>query len=540
MARATLIGIVGISLIATVFAVPGIFVNEKVLQRSGQEVLVSWTIEDPQAADVVAIFSPPGSSVPILVRSITKSENWNSGVGSFTFKLVNNRLDFEFQLLRFPSPVNIGSVEMTNADTRINWSEARSLARSDVVRFENVNEPLQGHIALTGDITQMLVMWVSNSTQTPSVQYGISTMSSETTGTFKTYTITDLCNKPATDPANFRSPGNINTVLLKNLIPNTVYNYRFGNQQDGWSQQWNFKTAPAVSADKPVTFLAFGDMGVAPNEEAAAPVSSNMAQAVMRGGVDLALHIGDISYARGYATIWEWFFAEIAPIAQRVPYMVSIGNHEFDYILQPLRPIWSNFGNDSGGECGVPFMKRFTMPTQGTNLWYSFDYGSVHFTLMSCEHEWLPGSSQMAWLEQDLATVDRSKTPWVIFGGHRPFYQTLDDGEEDPLRAKLQSVIEPMLVKYKVDLALWGHQHYYDRTCKMRNYRCDPTGVVNVIIGMAGNDYQEAWKPQPSWSISRSKDFGYTRIEAVNSTAMNLQFYGANGTALLDSFWVYH
>ena len=36
------------------------------------------------------------------------------------------------------------------------------------------------------------------------------------------------------------------------------------------------------------------------------------------------------------------------------------------------------------------------------------------------EHLFEPGSPQHAWLEADLAAVDRSITPWVILGGHRP------------------------------------------------------------------------------------------------------------------------
>lgn len=40
-------------------------------------------------------------------------------------------------------------------------------------------------------------------------------------------------------------------------------------------------------------------------------------------------------------------------------------------------------------------------------FWYSFDYGSVHFTVISTENDLSPSSSQYAWLEKDLAAVDR-------------------------------------------------------------------------------------------------------------------------------------
>ena len=47
-------------------------------------------------------------------------------------------------------------------------------------------------------------------------------------------------------------------------------------------------------------------------------------------------------------------------------------------------------------------------------------------------HDWFPGSCgqvvrQYAWLERDLAGVDRARTPWVVLYGHRPMYCTNDD-----------------------------------------------------------------------------------------------------------------
>ena len=67
-------------------------------------------------------------------------------------------------------------------------------------------------------------------------------------------------------------------------------------------------------------------------------------------------------------------------------------------------------GNDSGGECGVATARRFIMPgayldtakqesaNHGSQVnspfWYSFDYGSVHFVMLSTEHDVTPGSHQ--------------------------------------------------------------------------------------------------------------------------------------------------
>lgn len=56
----------------------------------------------------------------------------------------------------------------------------------------------------------------------------------------------------------------------------------------------------------------------------------------------------------------------------------------------------------------------------------------VHFIMISTEHDLSPGTRQYKWLEQDLKSIDRSKTPWVIIGGHRPMYTSeIDPGKNE-------------------------------------------------------------------------------------------------------------
>jgi hypothetical protein len=63
---------------------------------------------------------------------------------------------------------------------------------------------------------------------------------------------------------------------------------------------------------------------------------------------------------------------------------------------------------------------RFTTPENGNEIfWYSFDFGSVHVVQISSEHDWQPGSEQYTWLEQDLQSVNRTATPWVVLTSHR-------------------------------------------------------------------------------------------------------------------------
>ena len=70
----------------------------------------------------------------------------------------------------------------------------------------------------------------------------------------------------------------------------------------------------------------------------------------------------------GFAPRWEQFSWQTQQIATTIPYLVSDGNHEVT-------------SEDSYGECGVPFSKRFYMPHKPAKYYYSIDYSHVHLVV---------------------------------------------------------------------------------------------------------------------------------------------------------------
>ncbi|KAK3704751.1 hypothetical protein QZH41_009742, partial [Actinostola sp. cb2023] len=255
------------------------------------------------------------------------------------------------------------------------------------------------------------------------------------TGTFKTYKASDMCSSPA-NTTGFRDPGNIHEVLLTDLKPSTTYYYQFGSDM-GMSSLTTFRTAPVPNADETFKFLVYGDMGVSPNPRARLTAEYCLDE-VNNNNASFVVHIGDISYAEGQAYIWDQWAAFVESYATRIPYMVNIGNHEYDHDHggekdpsgapgQGFHPWFAHemFHTDSGGECGVPMFYRFHMPDTGHSLWwYSFNYGSVHVIMISTEHDFSPSSPQYKWIEKDLRNVNRSVTPWVLISGHRPMYSS--------------------------------------------------------------------------------------------------------------------
>ena len=100
---------------------------------------------------------------------------------------------------------------------------------------------------------------------------------------------------------------------------------------------------------------------------------------------------------------------------------------------------------------------------------YSTDYGKFRFCIADTEEDWRPGTEQYKFIEHCLSSVDRQKQPWLIFLAHRvlgyssaSWYEIMMGSYGEPMgREGLQDLWQ----KYKVDLAVFGHIHSYERTC---------------------------------------------------------------------------
>jgi acid phosphatase type 7 len=141
-------------------------------------------------------------------------------------------------------------------------------------------------------------------------------------------------------------------------------------------------------------------------------------------------------------------------------------------------------------------------------FWYSFEYGMVHFVMIDTETDFTSapdgpdGSAgldsgpfgfsgqQIDFLEADLASVDRSVTPWLVVGGHRPWYTTDQSSNECTV---CQTAFEDLFYTYGVDLAIFGHVHNSQRFLPVYNDTADPNGYNNpkapmyIVAGGAGN-----------------------------------------------------
>lgn len=322
--------------------------------------------------------------------------------------------------------------------------------------------------------------------------------------------------------------GTLHRAVMTDLKPDTEYYYRVGSSE-GWSNVFHFKTFPSGN-DLNYTVAFVADMGYGDTSD---PTVVDLLSAVDSGEIQLVIHSGDIGYADGFQPHWDDFFNKIQPIASRVPYMVTPGNHEF----------WYNF---------TAYKHRFNMPGvssaggSGDNMYYSWSLGPVFYLGINSETAIDTADinpEEQQWIIDQLAQVDRNQFPWIIAYFHRPMYCSNDGqcNKADSMGGLLRKQVEDTFMKYQVDVVITGHVHSYERTYPLYDDKlvstsyADPTAPVYLVQGASGNREGNHGFPSsglPAWSAAHSSDVGYA-LYTVSPSSFDWLFFAANALSLI-------
>lgn len=304
---------------------------------------------------------------------------------------------------------------------------------------------------------------------------------------------------------------------------------------------------------------------------------------------EFIIHPGDLAYAddwfekphnlfdgkNAFQAILEQFYMQLAPIAGRKPYMASPGNHEAacqeiphttgacpegqknftDFMTRfghSMPTAFSSTSEDSTAKINANKAKQLANPP----FWYSFEYGMAHIVMIDTETDFAKApdgpdgsaglnsgpfgapNQQLQFLEADLASVDRTVTPWVIVGGHRPWYTTGGDG-----CVPCQAAFEGLFYKYGVDLGVFGHVHNSQRFMPVYNDTVDAAGMNNpkapmyIISGGTGNieGLSAVGKKQTYNAFAYADDFSYATIRLLDAKKLQVDFYRSATGELLDT-----
>jgi len=307
------------------------------------------------------------------------------------------------------------------------------------------------------------------------------------------------------NPLGYYQAPYIHTTVLTGLSPRTRYSYR----PEAGNRTFSFTTPPAAGATedgKPLKLGVWGDVGVT-------NVSFAVMQSVADSEPDVALLLGDYSYADGWSPKWETFGTLMEPLMSSVAGLGIPGNHDISV----------------GNYQGVDWLQRYPQPYRQSGsesaLFYSYETGPVH--VLGLPGSYAPTdnatadrpSPQYLFAAEDLSKVDRARTPWVIVMFHTPWYNSNENHYGEGL--KHQWDMEELLYRHGVDVVLSGHVHSYERSHPVYRYEADPCGATHLVVGDAGN-YEgpaKSWmEPQPSWSAFREASFGSGLLTVYNAT----------------------
>jgi acid phosphatase type 7 len=236
-------------------------------------------------------------------------------------------------------------------------------------------------------------------------------------------------------------------AALEGLDPGTIYCYEIRAGDELLAVRTGFRTAPAPGAREPVNLLAFGDVGRRTIDQL------EVRRRMVGVPFDLAVIAGDLAYDDGTLEELDRYFFDIyGELMAHMPFYPVLGNHD-------LRTA-----------DGKAYLDAFVLPEgAGTERYYSFDWGQVHFVMLDAE---LANEAQGAWLERDLAG---NLLPWTIVVIHDPPFSAGRHGDTIAVRERFVPIFEA----FQVPLVIGGHEHNYERMHPI-------DGVNYLISGSAG------------------------------------------------------
>ena len=180
-----------------------------------------------------------------------------------------------------------------------------------------------------------------------------------------------------------------------------------------------------------VRFAAIGDMGT--GDKAQYEVSAQMSQQRAGFPFDFVIALGDNIYGGHSASDFENKFANpYKPLLDAgVKFYASLGNHD---------------------DTSERFYQYFNM--NGAN-YYTFKKGNVRFFALDSNYM---DPKQLDWLQKELQNAGNDE--WKICFFHHPLYSS---ARKHGPATDLRLLLEPIFIKYGVNVVFAGHEHVYER-----------------------------------------------------------------------------
>jgi predicted phosphodiesterase len=192
------------------------------------------------------------------------------------------------------------------------------------------------------------------------------------------------------------------------------------------AQQFKFPLAPDS-----VRFAAIGDMGT--GDAAQYQTAQKLIDSRVTFPYDFVVMLGDNIYGGSKSKDFEQKFeVPYKPLLDAgVKFYACLGNHD-----NPNERLYKLFNMDGAS-------------------YYTYKKGNVRFFVLDSNYM---DPKQLAWLESQLKSALSSD--WKICYFHHPLYSS---GRFHGPATDLRQVLEPLFMKYGVNVVFAGHEHVYER-----------------------------------------------------------------------------
>jgi 3',5'-cyclic AMP phosphodiesterase CpdA len=254
------------------------------------------------------------------------------------------------------------------------------------------------------------------------------------------------------------------------------------------------------SDDSKTRFAVIGDFGTGESDEFA--VAAQMLNSHRNTPYDFVLACGDNIYPNGNGKLFAKHFEQPFEglLKERVKFYAVLGNHDV--------------------EEGRKDQLNYPLFNMGGSNYYTVrrNNGQVEFFMLDSTAF---DAGQVTWLENAL---NESKALWKIAVLHHPLYSS---GKKHGSDSRLRAVLEPMLMRHRVQVVFAGHDHVYERT-RPQN------GIQYFITGAGGKMRRgDIDMRSPFRAASYDTDNSYMLIE-IDEGEMNFKSISEKGD-IVDS-----
>jgi 3',5'-cyclic AMP phosphodiesterase CpdA len=226
-----------------------------------------------------------------------------------------------------------------------------------------------------------------------------------------------------------------------------------------------------------VKFVAIGDNGTGDRPQY--EVAQQMVNIHSTFPFDLVIMLGDNMYGgqtpADFVRKFERPYAAL--LAANVKFQASLGNHD------------------------RPENVSYHLYNMNGQRYYTYVRSNVRFFALDST---LMSSKQLAWLE---TALKESREDWKICYFHHPLYS---NASRHGSSVDLRLLLEPIFVKYGVNVVFSGHDHVYERIKPQR-------GIHYFVSGAAGQLRKGNMRPTAQTAASFDQDQSFIVVEVAGA-----------------------